>query len=84
MTIVCSIFFVIWTFRWSSYLLNNLLSLSQKVRLNQFLSRSHEDRSHILYHFLFLSNFSVLKNYLSKLHAVILNRSKSLQPLDAK
>ena len=44
MTIESSI--VIWTFRWSSYLLNSLLSLSQKVRLNHFLSRSHEDFPH--------------------------------------
>ena len=48
-------FVVLWTFRWSSYLLNSLLSFVQKVRLNHFLSRSHEDFLHTF--FFFLSTF---------------------------
>ena len=46
-------FAIIWTFRLSSYLLNSLLSLSQKVRLNYFLSRTHEDFPHTLIWFPF-------------------------------
>ena len=47
---------VIWTFRRISYLLNNSLSLGQKVCLNHFLLRSHKDFPHTL--------FSVLSNLL--------------------
>ena len=46
-------FAIIWTFRLSSYLLNSLLSLGQKVRLNYFLSRTHEDFPHTLIWFPF-------------------------------